>query len=271
MPELPEVETTRRGLLPHVRGRRIRSVVVRNGSLRWPVPRDLAQRLKDSEVLEIRRRGKYLLFDTARGHLLVHLGMSGKLSMVAPGAPAKTHDHIDLTLDGPRMMRFTDPRRFGAMLWLESPAESHMLLKGLGLEPLSPEFTGAALRERAGGRRVAVKQFLMNGRIVVGVGNIYASEALWQAKVSPLRSAGSLSAARWERVAEAVRATLERAIVAGGSTLRDFAGAEGGAGHYQNRFAVYGRAGKPCKRCQTPIRSIRQGQRSTFYCPRCQR
>ena len=271
MPELPEVETTRRGLLPHVRGRRIRDVVVRNGSLRWPVPRDLRKRLRGREVLEIRRRGKYLLFDTAQGHLLVHLGMSGKLSMVEPDLPAKTHDHIDLQLDGARTMRFTDPRRFGAMLWLDSPAESHMLLRGLGLEPLSPEFTGAALRERAQGRRVAVKQFLMNGRIVVGVGNIYASEALWEAKVSPLRSAGSLSAARWERVAGAVRATLERAIVAGGSTLRDFAGADGGAGHFQTRFAVYGRAGKPCKRCKTPIRSIRQGQRSTFYCPRCQR
>jgi formamidopyrimidine-DNA glycosylase len=257
--------------LPHVRGRRIRDVVVRNGSLRWPVPRDLKKRLAGSEVLGIRRRGKYLLFDTAKGHLLVHLGMSGKLSMVKPDTAPRTHDHIDLLLDGPRTMRFTDPRRFGAMLWLDSPAEAHLLLKGLGLEPLSGEFTGAALHERARGRRVAIKQFLMNGRIVVGVGNIYASEALWEAKVSPLRSAGSLSAARWERVAIAVRETLERAIVAGGSTLRDFAGADGNAGHFQDRFAVYGRAGKPCKRCKTAIRAIRQGQRSTFYCPRCQR
>lgn len=271
MPELPEVETTRRGLLPHVVGRRIGQVVVRNGSLRWPVPKDLRRRLEGEKVGDIRRRGKYLLFDMPAGHLLVHLGMSGKLSIVPSGLAPKLHDHVDVGLEGNGTMRFTDPRRFGAVLWLASPAESHTLLKGLGIEPLSPQFTGEALRALAKGRRVAVKQFLMNGRIVVGVGNIYASEALHQAQVLPTRGAGSISAARWKRVASAVRMTLEKAIAAGGTTLRDFASADGRPGYFQHDFAVYGRQGKPCKRCKSKIRVIRQGQRSTFYCPGCQR
>jgi formamidopyrimidine-DNA glycosylase len=271
MPELPEVETTRRGLLPHVVGRRISDVVVRNANLRWPVTRNLRRHLKGEAVVGIRRRGKYLLFDCAKGHLLVHLGMSGRLSIVADGLAPRAHDHVDLLLEGPGTLRYTDPRRFGAMLWLTSPAESHALLRGLGLEPLSDEFTAAAMRERARGRRVCMKQFLMNGRIVVGVGNIYASEALFEAGVLPTRAAGSLSLARWERVVAAVRATLEKAIAAGGSTLRDFASADGQPGYFQHGFAVYAREGKPCRRCKSPIRAIRQGQRSTFYCPRCQR
>lgn len=271
MPELPEVETTRRGLLPHVVGRRFRGVVVRNPNLRWPVPRDLEARLKGEEVLAIRRRGKYLLFDCRKGHLLVHLGMSGRISLVAEGAPARAHDHVDLHFDGERAVRLTDPRRFGALLWLEAPAENHVLLRGLGLEPLEKTFGGVALHALARGRRVAVKQFLMNARVVTGIGNIYASEALHEAGVHPERSAGRISAARWERIAAAIRATLERALAAGGSTLRDFASAEGRAGHFQYQFAVYDREGKPCRRCGTPIRALRQGQRSTFYCPRCQR
>jgi formamidopyrimidine-DNA glycosylase len=271
MPELPEVETTRRGLLAHVLGRRVRDVVVRNPNLRWPVPRNLRSRLRGEEFLAIRRRGKYLLFDCAQGHLLVHLGMSGRLSIVPHELPPRIHDHVDVQLEGTQSMRLTDPRRFGAMLWLPRPAERHALLAGLGLEPLDAGFDGKALHELARGRRVAVKQFLMNGRMVTGVGNIYASEALFEARVHPGRSAGSISAARWEAVAAAVRGTLERAIVAGGSTLRDFASAEGRPGHFQHDFAVYGREGKPCKRCGTRIRADRQGQRSTFYCPRCQR
>lgn len=271
MPELPEVETTRRGLVPHVVGRRIRGVVVRNARLRWPVPRNLARQLRGEEVLAIRRRGKYLLFDCRKGHLLVHLGMSGRLSLVSPRAAPRAHDHVDVHLEGARSMRLTDPRRFGAMLWLEPPAEEHALLKGLGLEPLDSGFTGAALARRARGRRVAVKQFLMNARIVTGIGNIYASEALWEARVHPERPAGSLAARRWELVAAAIRGTLERALAAGGTTLRDFAAADGRAGHFQHEFAVYGREGEPCKRCGTRIRALRQGQRSTFYCPRCQR
>jgi formamidopyrimidine-DNA glycosylase len=271
MPELPEVETTRRGLVPHLVGRRIRDVVVRNGNLRWPVPRDLAQRLRGEEVLGIRRRGKYLLFDCRKGHLLVHLGMSGRLSLIAEGQPPRAHDHVDLRLEGHQALRFTDPRRFGAMLWLEGPAEGHMLLKGLGLEPLEPGFTGAALHRLARGRRVAIKQFLMNGNIVVGVGNIYASEALFHARIHPLRAAGRISPARFERLVAAVRSTLERALDAGGTTLRDFAAADGRPGYFQHESAVYGREGLPCRVCGTPIRVLRQGQRSTFYCPSCQR
>jgi formamidopyrimidine-DNA glycosylase len=271
MPELPEVETTRRGLLPHLLGRRIISAVVRNGSLRWPVPRDLSRRLRGREVLDIRRRGKYLLFDFDQGHLLAHLGMSGRLSIVPGAEPPKPHDHVDLRIEGGATLRFTDPRRFGAILWIPGAAEDHVLLRGLGIEPLESGFTGEALHRLARGRRVAVKQFLMNGRIVTGVGNIYASEALFQARVHPLRSAGQVSAARWERIAQAVRATLERALAAGGTTLRDFASADGRPGYFQHEFAVYGRDGKPCPKCGTRIRALRQGQRSTFYCPRCQR
>lgn len=271
MPELPEVETTRRGLVPHVVGRRVRGVVVRNHGLRWPVPRDLSRRLRGEQVLAIRRRGKYLLFDCPKGHLLAHLGMSGRLSIVPSSRKPGIHDHVDVNLEGDITMRLTDPRRFGAILWLSAPAEDHALLRGLGLEPLESGFNGSALRALAQGRRVAVKQFLMNGRIVTGVGNIYASEALFEAGVHPARKAGSISARRWEAIAAAVRGTLERALAAGGSTLRDFASAEGRPGYFQHDFAVYGREGEPCKRCGTKIRADRQGQRSTFYCPRCQR
>lgn len=271
MPELPEVETTRRGLLPHVVGRRIRDVVVRNANLRWPVPRDLARRLRGERVLDIRRRGKYLLFDCPGGHLLVHLGMSGRLTLVDENAPARAHDHVDVRLETHQAMRLTDPRRFGAMLWVRGPAERHVLLRGLGLEPFDEGFTGAALHGLARGRRVAVKQFLMNARVMTGVGNIYASEALFRAGIHPLRSAGRISLARWERLARAIRATFEAALSAGGSTLRDFAAADGEPGYFQDVFAVYAREGEPCRVCATLIRALRQGQRSTFYCPACQR
>lgn len=270
MPELPEVETTRRGLEPRVVGRRIRDVVVRNASLRWPVPRDLARRLRGEEVLAIRRRGKYLLFDMPKGHLLVHLGMSGRLTLVPGDRPAKTHDHVDVQLESNEAVRLNDPRRFGAVLWITGPAERHALLRGLGLEPFDPGFTGEALHRLGKGRRVAVKQFLMNSRVVTGVGNIYASEALFRAGIHPRRAAGAISAARWRRLAQAVRSTLTSALDAGGTTLRDFVSADGKRGGYQARCAVYGREGKPCPRCKRPVKAIRQGQRSTFYCPGCQ-
>jgi len=271
MPELPEVETTRRGLLPHLLGRRIRGVVVRNANLRWPVPEDLDVNLRGEEVLAIRRRGKYLLFDCRKGHLLVHLGMSGRLTMVAEGEPPKTHDHVDVRMENQKLLRFTDPRRFGAMLWVKGPAEKHALLKGLGLEPLDAEFSGKALYEKSRGRKVAIKQLLMNARILTGVGNIYASEALFAAGIHPLRAAGRISLARYERLAAAIRATLEKALASGGSTLRDFKSADGEPGYFQRESRVYGREGKPCRVCGTKIRALRQGQRSTFYCPSCQR
>jgi formamidopyrimidine-DNA glycosylase len=269
MPELPEVETTRRGLLPRVVGRSIRDVVVRNPNLRWPVPRDLGRRLRGERVRDIRRRGKYLLFGFARGELLVHLGMSGRLTVVPASTAPRKHDHVDLVLDDGNALRFNDARRFGTVLWVERPGE-HALLRDLGLEPLEATFNGAALRGRAKGRRVAVKQFLMNGNIVTGVGNIYASEALFRAGIHPERAAGRISAARWDKLASSIRATLESAIDSGGSTLRDFVTVDGKPGRFQHRHAVYGRAGKPCPRCRTKIRSLRQGQRSTFFCPACQ-
>jgi formamidopyrimidine-DNA glycosylase len=271
MPELPEVETTRRGLVPHVVGRRIHDVVVRNRNLRWPVPRDLPRQMRGEEVLGIRRRGKYLLFDCPHGHLLVHLGMSGRLSLVPRDQPPRAHDHVDLQLEGAGAVRLTDPRRFGAVLWVRGPAERHALLRGLGIEPLEETFDGAALRRLAEGRRVAVKHFLMNGRIVTGVGNIYASEALFRAGIHPLRSVARISRPRWDRLAGAVRETLESALAAGGTTLRDYASLEGRPGEFGTQCAVYGREGEPCLECGTPIRALRQGQRSTFYCPGCQR
>jgi formamidopyrimidine-DNA glycosylase len=270
MPELPEVETTRRGLLPHVVGRSIQDVVVRNPNLRWPVPRDLRRRLRGERVRDVRRRGKYLLFDLPRGHLLVHLGMSGRLTVVPARSAPRKHDHVDLVLDDGRALRYHDARRFGAVLWLDSPAEDHALLSGLGLEPLEASFSGDALRARAKGRRVSIKQFLMNSAIVTGVGNIYASEALFHAGIHPSRSAGGISRPRWERLAKSIRSTLESAIDSGGSTLRDFVTIDGRPGEFQHRHAVYGRAGKACPTCKGKIRSLRQGQRSTFYCPRCQ-
>jgi formamidopyrimidine-DNA glycosylase len=271
MPELPEVETTRQGLLPQLLGRRIRGAVVRNARLRWPVPADLSERLAGEEVMDVRRRGKYLLFDFRRGHLLVHLGMSGRLTLVPDDRPPRAHDHVDVRFEGARTLRLTDPRRFGAMLWLRGRAEDHVLLRSLGLEPFDPAFTGEALQALARGRRVAVKHFLMDSHVVTGVGNIYASEALFHAGIHPLRSAGRISRERWDRLAASVRRTLQRAIDAGGTTLRDFASPEGHAGEFQGQCAVYGREDAPCPVCSTPVRSVRQGQRSTFYCPSCQR
>ena len=271
MPELPEVETTRRGLEPRVVGRRFRDVVVRNPNLRWPVPRDLRSRLRGEEVLAIRRRGKYLLFDCPNGHLLVHLGMSGRLTVVPADRPALAHDHIDLQLEGQETIRLNDPRRFGAMLWVRGPAECHVLLKGLGVEPFDPAFSGELLQALAGGRRVAVKQFLMNARVVTGVGNIYAAESLFRAGIHPLRQVDRISLQRWQRLAQAVRETLERALAAGGTTLRDYVSAGGEAGEYFAQCAVYGREGKPCNQCGRPVRALRQGNRSTFYCVGCQR
>lgn len=271
MPELPEVETTRLGLVPRLVGRRIRGAIVRDRRLRWPVPRDLDARLSGEEVLGIRRRGKYLLFDCRRGHLLVHLGMSGRLTLVPADRPAAAHDHVDVRLEGRESLRLTDPRRFGAMLWVKGPAERHALLAGLGLEPFDPAFTGAALHALARGRRVAVKHFLMNARIVTGVGNIYANEALFAARIDPRRAAGRIARARWDALAVAVRATLSRALAAGGTTLRDYASADGAAGAFQDACAVYGREGLACPACGGAIRALRQGARSTFFCPACQR
>ncbi|MEO1766971.1 bifunctional DNA-formamidopyrimidine glycosylase/DNA-(apurinic or apyrimidinic site) lyase [Thiobacter aerophilum] len=274
MPELPEVETTRRGLMPHVVGRVIEGVTVRAVRLRWPVPPGLARRLAGARLADIERRGKYLLFRveaSTPGWLIVHLGMSGSLRMVAAGTPAGCHDHLDLSLDNGHVVRLRDPRRFGAVLWHPGDPARHPLLAHLGVEPLSESFTGAWLYRHTRNRSAAIKQVLMDAGLVVGVGNIYANEALFHAGIDPRRPARRLGQARCTRLVEAVRATLERAIAAGGSSLRDFVHADGQPGYFQQHYAVYGRAGEPCRRCGGPIRHLRQGNRSTFFCPRCQR
>jgi formamidopyrimidine-DNA glycosylase len=270
MPELPEVETTRLGLVPRVVGRRIEAVVVRDARLRWPVPRDLAARLRGASVTAIRRRGKYLLLDCGSGHLLVHLGMTGTFVVVPPERPLRRHDHVDLRLDSGEIVRFNDPRRFGAMLWVRDPA-THALLKTMGMEPFDDAFGGDFLHRLSRGRKAPVKQFLMDGRIVTGIGNIYANEALFAARIHPSRAAGRISRSRYDRLAGEARATLSRALAAGGSTLRDFVGSDGEPGHFQLEYAVYGREGEPCPACGSPIRSTRHAGRSTFYCASCQR
>lgn len=269
MPELPEVEVTRRGLAPHLTGRVISGVAVRDARLRWPIPRDVLA-LAGRTVKTIRRRGKYLLVDCGDGHLILHLGMSGSLRVLPPGTPAEKHDHFDLVL-GDRLLRLRDPRRFGAVLWTCDEVAAHPLLAHLGIEPLSPSLNSTRLYALTRAHRTAIKQFLMDGRRVVGVGNIYASEALFRAGIHPRKSARRLSPKDCERLTKAIKVTLRAAIRAGGSTLRDFVGADGAAGYFQQRYWVYDRAGKKCRRCGKLVRKVLQAQRSTYYCPTCQR
>ncbi len=270
MPELPEVEVTRRGIAPALVGHAVSDVRLRTPMLRYPVPEDLPRRLRGKVLRAIERRGKYLLFDFGDGRLLLHLGMSGSLRIVPSVTPAGKHDHVDLVF-ADTALRLRDPRRFGALLWLNGDPAAHALLADLGLEPLSPEFTAAALHGRLAGRRQAIKQALMDSHLVVGVGNIYASESLFRAGIDPRRPAGRVSRQRLERLVAAIRETLQASIAAGGSSLRDFIGSDGSAGYFQQQYAVYGRTGEPCRICGSLIRSLRQGNRATFYCPRCQR
>lgn len=276
MPELPEIEVTRRGIEPHVAGRRISTVLVRAPSLRWPIPQRLAELLADQWIVQVERRGKYLLLETEAGWLILHLGMSGSLRVLLGddrALPAGRHDHVDWVFEE-ATLRLRDPRRFGAVLWhprASGPVLSHPLLTGLGVEPFSDAFTAALLYQRTRGRSVSVKQALLGGLIVVGVGNIYASEALFRAGIRPTLAAGKVTRPRYEKLVVAIREILARAIEAGGSTLRDFIGSDGASGYFQIEHAVYDRAGQPCRVCGTPIRKIVQGQRSTFFCPVCQR
>ena len=278
MPELPEVETTRLGLLPKVQGSRIATVTVRDRRLRWPIPKNLATQLSGNTIADITRRGKYLLWDCRlderRGYLLSHLGMSGSLRVINAAdkceAPQK-HDHLDIGFDNGVTIRYTDPRRFGAMLWIAGAVPRHALLDKLGPEPLSEGFDGAHLQSTAKGRTVSIKEFIMNGQVVVGVGNIYASESLFRAGIHPNRAAGKVSLTRMLRLAEAIKATLDAAIRAGGSSLRDYVQANGELGYFQVNAFVYDREGLPCRVCNSPVRAMRQGQRSTYFCPQCQK
>ncbi|MCC6533248.1 MAG: bifunctional DNA-formamidopyrimidine glycosylase/DNA-(apurinic or apyrimidinic site) lyase [Burkholderiales bacterium] len=271
MPELPEVENTRRGLAPALAGRRIVRVIVRNASLRWPLPASLSDALTGRRIRAVRRRAKYLIVDLDRDALIMHLGMSGALSMVAASAPARKHDHLDIVLDDKRALRFTDPRRFGSVHLVAGDPEQHVLLRQLGPEPFSADFCAERMLAATRGRRTSIKETLMNARVVVGLGNIYANEALFRAGIHPRTRAGRIGYGRYTTLVGACRETLAEAIAAGGSSLRDWHHADGSRGQFQRRYFVYDRAGEPCRKCATPIRAIRQGQRATYYCPRCQR
>ena len=270
MPELPEVETSRRGIAPYLVGERIADIVIRERRLRWPVSTDVDQRLPGQTVTSIDRRAKYLLINTTDGTAIVHLGMSGSVYIVEHDTPAGVHDHFDVALESGKSLRYRDPRRFGSLHWTDDAAQ-HWLLRNLGPEPLSDAFSGVHLWTKSRGRRVSVKQYIMNADVVVGVGNIYASESLYLAGIHPRRAAGRVARHRYDDLANAIKGVLEKAIRAGGTTLRDFYGSNGEAGYFQHELEVYGRDGEPCPRCKRPVSAIVLGQRSTFYCKDCQR
>lgn len=270
MPELPEVETTRRGIAPHLEGRRVRDVVLRRPDLRWPIPGEVTQFLPGQVIESVDRRAKYLLLRTQLGTALLHLGMSGMLRVLPSDTPVNKHDHVDIVLERDRVLRFTDPRRFGALLW-QKPGETHQLLENLGPEPLTDAFDGDVLWHLSRGRSAPVKTFLMDNAIVVGVGNIYASEALFAAGIDPRRAAGKVSRERYAKLADEVKRILAYAITRGGTTLRDFLSPDGAPGYFFQELFAYGRASEPCKVCGTPIRVVTLGQRASFFCPNCQR
>jgi formamidopyrimidine-DNA glycosylase len=271
MPELPEVETTRRGLEPHAAGRRIAAVHVYDPRLRWPVPRSLPKNAAGRLIDRIDRRSKYLLFRLGEDSLLVHLGMTGSLRLYESAPARRQHDHVDIVLDSGATLRYHDPRRFGAVLWVPGPAERHPLLASLGPEPFDPAFDVDYLWRATRRRSVAIKPALMDSRLVVGVGNIYANESLFRAGVRPTTPVHRLSRLRLGRLIEQIRATLADAIVKGGSTLRDYVDSAGEPGYFQLDYYVYGREGQPCRVCGSAIVSLRQGGRATSYCRRCQR
>jgi formamidopyrimidine-DNA glycosylase len=271
MPELPEVETTRRGIALYMEGKRVEKVIVRSGKLRRPVPPELSEFLPGRTILRVERRGKYLLLRTDRGSVILHLGMSGHLRIVPAMAPAEKHDHLDIVLANGTALRFTDPRRFGLALWTTGDPREHPLLAGLGPEPLEEEFDGDYLFLASRGRSLAVKQFIMDGSTLAGVGNIYANEALFRACIHPARPAGRISRIRCWRLAQAIREVLSEAIALGGTTLSDFRDGEGKPGYFRLRLDVYGREGEPCRKCGATVRQSRQGGRATYFCRKCQR
>ncbi|WP_432472240.1 bifunctional DNA-formamidopyrimidine glycosylase/DNA-(apurinic or apyrimidinic site) lyase [Amphritea sp. HPY] len=270
MPELPEVETTRRGIEPHLQGQIITGLVVRQPKLRWPVPGGLGDLIDGQRIEAVERRGKYLLLHTMPGAVMIHLGMSGSLYLVATDQPAAYHDHVDLQLDSGMALRLTDPRRFGSVLW-QPAGTQHDLLAKLGPEPLSDQFNIEYLWQRCQGRKGAIKQLIMDSHIVVGVGNIYANEALFSAGIHPKRAAGRVSKKRLAVFVTEIKQVLSRAIAQGGTTLKDFVGGDGKPGYFKQELQVYGRAGESCVQCRNSLKEIRLGQRSTVYCPECQR
>jgi formamidopyrimidine-DNA glycosylase len=270
MPELPEVETTRRGIEPHILKQQVLEVIVRQGKLRWPVPAELSSHLPGQRITGVGRRGKYILLETPAGVVLVHLGMSGSLRISDKKSELKKHDHVDIVFKNGDILRYHDPRRFGCVLWAGQEPFKHVLLEHLGPEPLYPDFSAEYLYSSSRGRQSPVKNFIMDSQLVVGVGNIYANEALFAARISPRRKAGSLSHAACERLVDAIKQILQEAISQGGTTLRDFVGGDGKPGYFKQSLSVYGRGGQPCPVCAKPLKEIRLGQRSTVYCTQCQ-
>lgn len=270
MPELPEVETVLRGLTPQLEGATIQDVIIRHHQLRWPIPTHLKTLLSQQKILSLSRRGKYLLIQVTTGTLIIHLGMSGSLRLLSLDTPPTRHDHVDIILSTHQRLRYNDPRRFGAILWTEGNPLNHPLLKSMGIEPLDIHFTGEYLKQKALNRSSAIKPFIMNSQIVTGIGNIYAAEALFLAKIHPAIPAGQLTQHQCEQLVDAIKQILKKAIQQGGTTLKDFVNSEGKPGYFSQKLHVYGRAGLPCSTCGTPLRSIQLGQRSTVFCEQCQ-
>jgi len=271
MPELPEVETTRKGIEPYLKNRTVKSVTVRNPRLRWPIPKTLAKSLLGKKILSVKRRAKYLLIETTTGTLILHLGMSGSLRISATGTDYRKHDHFALTLSNKKELRLHDPRRFGAVLWTDDDINQHPLLASLGPEPLEKDFNSIYLYRTNQNRKISIKQHIMNSKIVVGVGNIYASEALFLAGIHPKRAAKRISKVRIERLVGSIKSVLADSIEQGGTTLRDFVRENGEPGYFAQHLNVYGKSGNPCPHCDKIIKQIVLGQRSTYYCPNCQR
>lgn len=270
MPELPEVETTLRGIAPHVVGQKVTEIVIRQPRLRWPIPPELAELVSGRRLVNAVRRGKYLLLDFGNGHALIHLGMSGSLRIVNTDEPPSFHDHFDLVF-GKRVLRYCDPRRFGCLLWVDGEPQLHKLLADLGPEPLTDGFTADYLYERTRKRSQAIKQFIMDSKIVVGVGNIYANESLFMAGIKPIRKAGSLTRKNCEDLVRDIKFVLQRSIDQGGTTLRDFVGGDGKPGYFKQQLLVYGRGGEPCTLCKKPLKEVRMSDRTTVYCVACQK
>ena len=271
MPELPEVETTLRGIEPHILNKEITSISVRNPSLRWPVPvNSLKDNLVSNSFLSIRRRGKYLILESLKGFVLIHLGMSGCLRIFDNNSAPEKHDHIDVCFDDNSILRYTDPRRFGSFLWTEEP-ESHVLINKLGPEPLGNEFSGTHLFKKSRKKKMPVKNFIMDSQVVVGVGNIYASEALFLAGIRPKKNAGKVSYDQYESLASEIRNLLNKSIEKGGTTLRDFVGGDNKPGYFKQQLNVYGRSGEECKVCRSILKNLKIGQRGSVYCPKCQK
>lgn len=270
MPELPEVETTLCGIRPHITGQKIKNSIVRHHGLRWPIDADINQRLKNNIITSAERRGKYLLLRTPSGTIILHLGMSGSLRVLTNATKPEKHDHVDIELFNQKILRLNDPRRFGAFIWTEQDPLTHPLLKDLGPEPLTDDFSGTFLWQRAQGRKVAVKAFIMNNKVVVGVGNIYAAEALFCAGIHPEKPAYKIDIEKYKRLVTCIKKILRQAIKQGGTTLKNFVDSDGKPGYFSMRLKVYGRAGLPCVNCKTELKEMTIGQRSTVYCPTCQ-